>query len=325
MKTLKFYFLVILSVLVFPTALLADEYGGVDKFQQVLTDLKQGIDQLTIDNAQVLQQDEELRKQLTKLRVQLGQIQQEGEQLEREVSKLRVGHESKAKQLNDARAEFNTLNEQLEKLNDEIKIMAQGVEQKIKEDEALARQLEELRPAPVVPPVPVVVESKPDPRKEKLKLMKMIYDSKKHQDELQEALLVAQKNAVSTSQAKALARKEYLLGEINQLEKVIAQLPDVQVPVIDNNWSEEQLRQMELELKNLQKNHDELALVVGQLQQKNMALQVKPEDRVEQSRLENSTNELKREGKALKADLTALRSQMVELDKRKTRLDAMLR
>ncbi len=325
MKTFKAYLLLILVMLVLPFPVLADEYAGADKFQRVLMDLKQSIDQLTIDNAKVLEQDEELRKQLIKLRVQLGQIQQEGEQLERDASKLKVGQESKAKQINEAREEFNLLNDHLEKLNDEIGIMSKGVEQKMKEDEALALQVEALRPAVIVPPAPVAIEVKPDPRKEKLKLMKMIYDSKKHQEELHGALLAAQKSAVSTSHAKALARKEYLQGQIKELDKALAELPEIQSPVVDTNWSEDQLQQMEVELKNLQKNHDELALVVGQLQKKNIALQVKPEDRVEQNRLENSINELKREGKALKADLSALRSQMVELDKRKTRLESMLR
>lgn len=300
---------------------------AADKFQQGLIDLKAGIDRLTVDNAALAGQNEALKGQLTQLRLQLGQTQQEQESLDQAALKLKATNETKTRQINEAREELASLNERLEKINAEIKLSAQGIEQKTKEEDELTKQALQMRLplAAAVTVSPEVVEVKPDPRKEKLKLMKMIYDSKKHQEDLHESLLVAQKSAVSSGQAQAASRKVFLQEQIKQLEYDLAQMPLVEVPLVESNWTQEQLKQMEFELKNLQQNHDELEALIGQLQKKNVAQQVQPAERNEQSKLAANIGELKREGGVLKGNLSDLRNKMVELDKRKTRLEAMLR
>ena len=97
------------------------------------------------------------------------------------------------------------------------------------------------------------------------------------------------------------------------------------VEIKEGGWNEDQFKHMDSELKVLQKNHDELEGLVAQLQKKAAASRAVPNERVEQAKLESNIKELKREGMGLKADLEAVRVQMVELDKRKTRLETMLR
>jgi len=122
-------------------------------------------------------------------------------------------------------------------------------------------------------------------QKEKLKLMKMIYDSQQRQEMLQE--------------------RPSANGEAQ--------------------WDDTQQRQLESELKVLEKNYVQLKDLMDQLGKKSQSVQLTVSQRIEGEKLQGSIDDLNRQGVGLKSDLDDLRSQMVDLDKRKSQLEVMIK
>ena len=61
-----------------------------------------------------------------------------------------------------------------------------------------------------------------------------------------------------------------------------------------------------------------------QMSKKAQAAQMTVSQHVEEEKLQSSIDDLNRQGVGLRADLDDLRSQMVDLDKRKSRLEMMI-
>jgi hypothetical protein len=131
-------------------------------------------------------------------------------------------------------------------------------------------------------------------------LMKMIYDSQQRQVTLHEAILKFQKTAVVPTTPSA-----------NQ--------------GVANRWDETQLRQMKLELKNLEKNYLQLKNLMAQISKKTKADRMTVSQHIEEEKLQSSVDDLNHQGVGLKNDLDDLRSQMIDLDKRKSHLETMVR
>ena len=111
------------------------------------------------------------------------------------------------------------------------------------------------------------------------------------------------------------------------MEAQIAALPPGKTSAsftVANQWDDTQLHQLELELKALEKNYLQLKDLKEKVTQKSKSIQMTVGLHAEGEKLKNSMDDLNRQGLGLKADLDTLRTQMIELDKRKSRLETMI-
>jgi chromosome segregation ATPase len=126
--------------------------------------------------------------------------------------------------------------------------------------------------------------------------------------------------------ARALAHQQLLKKQIKDLEDEIASYPP-QKPLadlgVDSQWDDSQLRQLESQLKALEKNYVQLKDLVARMSKKVQSPAMVINQRTEGEKLQKSLDDLNLQGMGLKADLDGLRDQMVELDKRKSQLETV--
>jgi chromosome segregation ATPase len=138
----------------------------------------------------------------------------------------------------------------------------------------------------------------------------------------------AQKLLVLSPQAgvRALAHQELLKKQVKDLEDEIAAFPP-EKPLASfgftNQWDDKQLRQLESQLKVLEKNYGQLKDLVARMSKKIQSPAMVINQRTEGEKLKRSIDDLNLQSMGLKADLDDLRTQMVELDKRKSQLETM--
>jgi chromosome segregation ATPase len=180
-------------------------------------------------------------------------------------------------------------------------------------------------------PLPLDLRSSDDQfaahrQKEKLKLMKMIYDSQIRQGTLHGSILQLQKSAPLMPAASALAHQQLLKAQIKDLEAQISSYPEEKLPynLGDNQWDDAQLLELEGELKTLEKNYSQLKILMDQMSKKAQASRMTVSQHIEEVKLQSSLDDLNHQGSVLRVDLDDLRSQMIDLDKRKSRLEDMI-
>jgi hypothetical protein len=153
------------------------------------------------------------------------------------------------------------------------------------------------------PPLPEESPLEAHRQKEKLKLMKMIYDSQRRQEVLNRSIQDYEKQMPVTPAHSVLVRPA---PSSNQLDDT-------------------QLAALEVELRKLEQNYTQLKELLGQMGPKFQKTQMTASQHAEQGQLEGNVHDLTRQEAGLKADLEDLRSQMVDLDKRKTSLEMVIK
>ena len=152
----------------------------------------------------------------------------------------------------------------------------------------------------------------------------MIYDSQQRQESLHEAILEFQKNTPLLPAANAMAHQQLLKEQIKGLEDQIAAYPPENYSSNSesaNQWDDDQLRQLEIELKALEQNYSQLKELTAQMDKK---ARLTVSQHVEGEKLQGSLDDLNHQAQGLRADLDELRSQMVDLDKRKSHLETLI-
>ena len=158
--------------------------------------------------------------------------------------------------------------------------------------------------------------------------MKMIYDSQERQERLHQAIADAQKNAPMLPAVTALAHQELLKEQIKDLESQLAALPPDKPTTsygFADQWNDNQLRQLEDDLKALERNYLQLKELMAAMTKKSQNGRMSADQHVEEQKLQNNIDDLKRQGISLRVDFDELRSQMVDLDKRKSHLEDMIK
>jgi archaellum component FlaC len=148
--------------------------------------------------------------------------------------------------------------------------------------------------------------------------MKMIYDSQQRQEALHESIQDYQKQTSPSPAASALARQQVLKERIKDLENQTV------IPT-SSQLDDTQLGALEAELEKLEQNYAQLKELLGQMKPKFRRVSMTASQHVEQDKLEGHVNDLTRQEAGLKSDLDDLRSQMVDLDKRKSSLEMLIR
>jgi hypothetical protein len=149
----------------------------------------------------------------------------------------------------------------------------------------------------------------------------MIYDSKAQQTKLHEAIAQQHQSASSSPYIKAMAQRDFLKDQIQRLQQQ-KPLQGGSASPMDPQFQSD-LQELESQVALLQKNHDELENLLSQMQKKAQGIAGQQDKAMEKDKLERSVEDLKIENYRLKSELTNLRNQMVELDKRKTRLSQL--
>jgi chromosome segregation ATPase len=298
--------------------------AATDQFQYSLMILKQTIERVSADNARLTAKNDQLKQLLTSERMQLGQLQHRNEELGRASSKLRGTQPAHAKQLSALAQEIFEMQNRLDKQEAQLNVVRSALLQKEEEDRKLSEQLTQGQhpQAPAAPQTPD--PQKDEVRKEKLKLMKMLYESKKHQGDLQNALVTSGKTLASAEYIQAQTRKRFLKEEISALQAQAPKEMPTPPPASPLDLrTQGEIEELEGHITSLQKNYDELEDLVEKMQKKAQAYSLQQDGKLEHDRLARGIEDLNRENDSLKSQLAGLRVQMVELDKRKTKLESM--
>jgi len=251
--------------------------------QGVLSNLQQSIEKLSLDNAQWQAQDKGVKQRIAQLQMQLGRLETQGNDLDRAAVHLHENDLRQAQEITRLEKENSDLDAHIQKTQGDIKLVQRSLDTKYHEYQKL---ISPARQAAV------------DRQKEKLKLMKMVYDSQLRQETLHRSILELKKSTNSLPVAQALVRPPL--------------------------WDEGQMHQLEFDLKDLEKNYAQLKDLTEKMSQKAKSFRPTVDQKIEEKKLQGNMNDLTRQSVGLRADLDDLRAQMVELDKRKSYLEMML-
>ena len=324
---LRILFVVILGVMFFPFRSMAQEdYVGTatTALQDVLSHLKQSVQKLSLDNDQLAARDDTMKQQVLQLQAQLGRLESQGDFLNKAVVQLQDKNPRQSQQITRLEKENFDLDNNAEKTQAGIKVMQQSLEAGYQENQKLNLQLSRMTNGlsqDLSPESPTAARR----QKEKLKLMKMIYDSQQRQEMLHKAIQGFQKDTPLMPAANALARQQFLKQQVKDLEVQVAAYPSDK-PSTNSGLADQtvQLRQLESALKSLEKNYLQLKDLMEQMSKKAKASQMTVSQHIEEEKLRGNIDDLNRQGAGLRGDLDNLRSQMVNLDKRKSRLETMI-
>jgi chromosome segregation ATPase len=332
LKLTGLFFVVILGVIFSSCFALAQEDNvttATSALQDVLSILKQSVTKLAVDNDQLAAKDNYMKAQVSQLQMQLDHLQVQGDVLNKAAAQLHGNDPRRAQQIAQLEEENSDLDDRTKKAEDGIKLIQQSLDAGYQEDQKLLLQLKGMTkalssPAQVQSPASQAMQRR---QKEKLRLMKMIYDSQQRQESLHQSILEFQKNTPLLPAASALAHQQLLKEQIKNLEAQITAYPSpgpLGNEAYPNQWDAPQVHQLELELKNLENNYLQLKDLMEQMDKKAQSAKMTVSQRVEGEKLQSNIDELNHQSQGLRADLDNLRSQMIDLDKRKSSLEAMI-
>ncbi len=272
-----------------------EDYIGpaTSALQDVLSNLQQSVQRLSADNAQLNSRDNDMKAQIAPLQQQLKALQDQGEALHQNSGQLPAKNPGRTQQIDRLEKENEDLDDRIQSAQEQLKTMDQSLRDAGQEHEQLLMKWQNIAGAPA-PALSVDQQTAGRWQKEKLRLMKMIYDSQQRQVLLHQAIRRFSRN---------------------------------RPPALYPQLSEEtlQVRRMEMQLKTLENNYLKLKDLMGQVAQRSGGRGISVDERVQEGKLQGHIQKLQRQGQALRVDLDELRSQMVDLDKRKSRLEHMIR
>lgn len=316
----------LLLILIFSAA--AGAYAQIDdhinvaanRFSQQLNSLKSGTERLHAGNADLTARSSDVKGTVYQLHGHLQKAVDENKSLTRSMQRLQETHPSRTRKIEHLRRELSEYDDKMERVEDLIRISQRAIDAASKEDARLRQRLDEIGMAPPIddePPMPDDSE-----QKEKLRLLKLIDESKEHQQELyyQVAQAKKQKEVTQVVTVQTSGERQQLANQIGALEAQLEQLAKPQPPPEDP-WKPEQLVQVQDQIKALQQNHDELQELIGRMHQKAQSIPISQDQRNERNRLRASLEEIHQERRKIKTQLSDLRKQMVSLDKEKASLE----
>jgi chromosome segregation ATPase len=282
------YFAIILVALFFSSRSIAQQDNlSTSGLQDGLSNLKQSVEKLNLDNNQLAQRDNAVKQQIEQLQQQLKQLQARGEALNEEAASLQDKDPGRSQQIAHLEKENFDLDDRIQKSEAAIQLAQQSLDAGQAQDQRLLLQFKGM-PNTLQPPSSPPEETAEDRReKEKIAIMKMINDSQEQQKSLRQAILKFQ---------------------------------DASLAPAADPWGTRQLHRLEGELKTLEKNYLQLKDLMDKMSKKAQdADKMAVSERVEGQKLQSKIDDLKNQGTGLKKELDGLRSQMVDLDKRKSK------
>ncbi len=300
---------------------------AADRFGEELEGLKASAAKLSLRNAAMSAANSELRTRMSAQQIRLGKLVEESNDLTKAALKLQDSNPTRTKKITQLEKDNFDIDSRTDHLTEQGKTDKDAMEREKAQEGPLDAKLAQLG-LMVQKPEPQIPSPADAHQKEKLRLLKMIYESKQRQADLYVRLSDSQKNVPVSSGSSFPGKKHTLAAKIREAEDSIEEMNKrmaLAVSVSQNDPNEGQIRKMEEYVRELQKNHDELEDLIAQMQQKSQKIAMTPEQRSQANKLRTSLGDLSGEGRKLKADLNDLRQDMVALDKKKTRLELMMR
>jgi chromosome segregation ATPase len=298
--------------------------------QSVLSNLQQSVEKLGVENDQWASRDHAIKEEISRLQIELGKLQSQGDLLNKSTAKLQDQNSRRAERITTLEQENYALDNQSQKAEAGIKLIQQSLNAGYQENQKLLLQLKALTegvPTPSPQPLSPEFQIAARRQKEELTLMKMINESQQRQETLHQDILDFQKNTKLLPVASALAHQELLKEQIKDLQAEVALYPSQKSSTSTSSWlpwGDSQLRQLTLELKVLERNYGQLKNLLEQMTHKVQSTKLTVAQQVEEKKLKGSIEDLNQQSRVLRANLDDLRSQMVDLDKRKSHLEEMI-
>ncbi len=315
-------------VLVCPKGVLADASidVAINQLGKGLTALRASVSQLSDNNEALLSRNEKYKLLIRNLEISLKQKIEEHQLLRRSASQLKVEKPAWSKQIARLEKDVFEWNEKMDRWVEEGKADQTALDRFRVQDEELVQRWIQMGGNEMPQADAPLDSANKDFSKEKLRLLKMIFESKGRQAQIQQ-----QMDDLGTSmtpdapKVEDMFRRQDLLNQIQKTKVEIAQIK-LKVPLsVKENFSDEALRSLDAQIRDLQKNHDDLQALIEEMKHKAERVGVSADERIEMNKLFYSLETLSLDGHTLRKDLDILRRQMVTLDKRKTLLNELLR
>jgi len=197
---MRLFFAVILWTMFFFGLAQAQEDGvntATSALQQALATLKQSVEKLSLDNDQWAVRDNAMKARIAQLQAQWGRGEAQGDFLNKTADKLRDKNPRRGQQIARLEKENFDLDNRIQKTLGDIKL--------IRESMASGARLQ----------------------KEKLKLIKRIYDSQQRQESLHEAILLSKNPQAPRMTASGHIEGEKLQSSIDDFNDLLSQMLDL--------------------------------------------------------------------------------------------------
>jgi chromosome segregation protein len=295
-----------------------------------LAELKASVDQMSVSNEALAAKNVQLKNRLSVLQSTVQKLNQEHDELLKAKAKLDAGDPAKAKQIEQLEKRSNDLDLQGGALEDQLKTVKEALSKSQQEEEQINGRIDTLlnkSPNKSSEDLPVELsELKEQKRKEKLATLKLISEIQERRQLLQAQILDFQKGLpVEAGVSESQRRKESFEKQIAELQQEVQKLNELTNNPNQQGWNEEQIQQLESSVKELESKREELNNLVIQMQNKTRSVHLTKDQKKEEVQLQGNIEKLKAETKNLKMDLEDMQQQMVELDKRKTYLETVLK
>lgn len=286
----------------------------------MLQGLKQSADQLKIQNAQLKQNNVSKRQEITQLQMKLAKLREYNAAQTQKIEVLKEKNDGKARIIAQKGEVVFQMDNENEKLAAEVKSLGDQLAMIQREDASLDEQLAQF--AQIDPNTmlsQVDTQDQSALRKEKISLLKMISDSRLHQQELQMRLSQMPDKGPNSEVLQLMLERDKWQKQIDLLKNSMdAEGGPKSVGPLKEDLQE--IKVLTKQMNILEKNYAELKELHAKMKDKARGMSLNVDQRVEKEKLMNSLSDLSREGAMLKGQLHDLREQMVELDKRKTNL-----
>ncbi len=261
-----------------------------------LNELKTSVSSLEAGNQNLMDANARLKAHLDAMQLRVRDLMLQENQMAEEAEKLKALRDPLSRQIAQMEKENFTIDAKLESLTADGPVTRERIARAQKQDMELSERMGTMG-LRIQEEVAVNPFSSQSTQKERLKLLKMIDESKKIQQRLTQQLFDQRK---------------------------ISGPPAVQKTVLGGPWSGAQLDQLEAQIRQMNKNHEKLQELGLKMQERLGKTEITPSDRTEQNKLRSTLEGMSKAGKELKTEIRVLRKQMVELDKRKSHLETLL-
>ena len=303
---------VFLSTAVLAVGVCACSFAGVadmvsvaavgEQLGQSLGELKNSVVRLDAGNQAMAAANARLKSRLDALRLRLRDLTAQEDQMKQGADKLKFVREPYSKRIAQQEKELFDINAKLETLAVDAKNIREAMDRFEKEDGEMTVKLSHMG----IRVNDETTFTSPDPskQKEKLKILKMVYDSKMAQEGLSSRIFEARKNLPQG--------------------RPVAPAPVAAPAVPAQDPQEGELRLLEVQVSQLQRNYEQWQALAQKMNERVRKTALSPQEKSENNKLRSTLEGCSREEKGLKSDIRALRRQMVDLDKRKSYLEANL-
>ena len=303
-----------------------------DQFEYSLSGLKESMTKLEEGNAAFNLQISAINQEQERLTHFLKELEEQGEELKQKSKGFEETADAKKNLLTDLQLQLEGIGQQVDQITQEVNLKQERWA-KLQDEELKPIASESASDTPVADGDQSMEDSWTKMRQEKLKLMKDMLESQKRQQFLQQDLIQLKKSmqrpvdGLASYKDKNKMLKTDLANLQSQLKEIDAlEMPQEKVAVQPENKQAEKLVQIRQEIENLKSRKAELG---GQIQTDSIPEKKPPMDDEmafnDRKRLQEHLIQQKKDNRLLQQQLKDLKSEMISLDKKKSKIEGKLK